>query len=385
MKMTDFDQHINRLYSYSIKWKLYPPDVLPLWVADMDFSAPPAILEALQQKINHTIFGYEDDRKALTQAICDWLERRHHWKVEPDQIVLMAGVVSGINWVANAFKQDGRDLLIQTPVYPPFFKVAEHTGTGLIQAPLKHTGEDYLIDFADFERKAKGGAGVFVLCNPHNPVGRVYTCAELERLGEICLRHGITICSDEIHCDLVYSGHKHVPIASLSDDLAAHSVTLMAASKTFNIPGLNFSFAVVPNLEYRQRMQAAAAGMLGHTDILANAAAKAAFTQCDDWLDDLLVYLKNNRDYVLDFIESEIPQIKCIQPEGTYLAWLDCRALDLKPDAYHFFLEQAKVALNDGATFGEPGNGFVRLNFGCPRATLTEALERMASALRKGN
>ncbi len=381
MKNENFDQLIDRKHNNSIKWDLYPEEVLPLWVADMDFAAPPPILEAMQKRIDHPVFGYEGPDAELLEAICNWVERRHHWKVSPDQVMLMTGVVSGMNWVANTFKEDGKDLLIQTPVYPPFFQVAKNTATGLIEAPLTQTDQGYQIDFDEFEKLASSGAGVFILCNPHNPVGRIYTRAELERLGEICLRYGITICADEIHCDLVYSGYQHISIASLSDELAANTITLMAASKTFNIPGLNFSFAIIPNEDNRNRMQKAAAGMTGHAEILANAAAKAAFTQCDDWLVDLLGYLEANRDYLMNFVLAEMPEIKIYQPQGTYLAWLDCRTLGLKPDPYQFFLSDAKVALNDGKTFGTPGEGFVRLNFGCPRATLQQALERMAAAL----
>ncbi|REG11263.1 MalY/PatB family protein [Pelolinea submarina] len=381
MNTNNFEQLIDRKYTNSIKWDLYPEDVLPLWVADMDFEAPQPIVAALQQRIDHHVFGYEGPDEELLKAICDWVGRRHHWTVTPDQIMLMTGVVSGMNWVTNAFKKEGKKLLIQPPVYPPFFQVAKNTDTDLVEAPLICAEDGYQIDFDEFEKQAAAGVGVFILCNPHNPVGRVYTRAELERMGEICLRYGITICADEIHCDLVYPGHEHISIASLSDDLAANTITLMAASKTFNIPGLNFSFAVISNEESRKQMKKAASGMTGHAEILANAAAKAAFTECDAWLEKLLVYLEGNRDYLLDFIRAELPEIKCFQPQGTYLAWLDCRSLKLEPDAYHFFLEKAKVALNDGKTFGKQGNNFVRLNFGCPRATLQEALERMAAAL----
>lgn len=381
MKKTNFDQLIDRSHTHSIKWDLYPEDVLPLWVADMDFAAPQPIVDALQQRIDHPVFGYEGPDAELMDAICDWINRRQHWKIDCDQIMLMTGVVSGMNWVANAFKEDGKSVMIQTPVYPPFFRVAENSGTALVEAPLTETEQGYQIDFAEFERVAAAGVGVFILCNPHNPVGCVYTREELERMGEICLRYGITICADEIHCDLIYPGHSHTSIASLSDELAAHTVTLMAASKTFNIPGLNFSFAIIRNEADRKRMKKAAAGMTGHAEILANAAAKAAFTQCDSWLADLLVYLEANRDYLLNFVQANMPEIKIHQPQGTYLAWLDCRALGLEPDPFHFFLNNAKVALNDGNTFGQPGEGFVRLNFGCPRATLQEALERMAAAL----
>lgn len=381
MKKNNFDQLIDRKHTNSIKWDIYPEDVLPLWVADMDFEAPQPVVDALQKRVDHHVYGYEGPDEDLLKAICGWVERRHHWTVTTDQIMLMNGVVSGMNWVANAFKVDGKKLLIQPPVYPPFFQVAKNTDTVLLEAPLTGTEDGYQIDFEKFEKQAAAGVGVFILCNPHNPVGRVYTRAELERMGEICLRYGITICADEIHCDLVYPGHEHISIASLSEELAANTVTLMAASKTFNIPGLNFSFAIIPDGEKRKQMKKAASGMTGHAEILANAAAKAAFTQCDAWLDELLVYLEGNREFLIEFIRAEMPEIKINRPQGTYLAWLDCRALDLKPDPYHFFLKNAKVALNDGLTFGQPGEGFVRLNFGCPRSVLREALEKMAAAL----
>ncbi|MDK2981560.1 MAG: cysteine-S-conjugate beta-lyase [Chloroflexota bacterium] len=382
MKKINFDQPVDRRHSNSIKWKLYPEDVLPLWVADMDFNAPQPIVDALQQRVDHTVYGYEGPDQELLEGICGWLERRHNWQVATDDIMLMTGVVSGMNWVANAFKAEGKKVMIQPPVYPPFFQVPKNIDSNLVEAPLIVTEDGYQIDFDAFERIAADGVGVFILCNPHNPVGRVYTRAELEKMGEICLRHGITICADEIHCDLIYSGQEHLSIASLSDDLAANTITLMAASKTFNIPGLNFSFAVIPNEAHRQQMKKTAAGMVGHAEILANAAAKAAFTQCDEWLDQLLVYLEGNRDFLLDFIRKEMPQVKVYQPQGTYLAWLDCRALDLKPDPFHHFLSKAKVALNDGKAFGQPGEGFVRLNFGCPRATLREALDKMAASIQ---
>lgn len=383
MKTNNFDQVINRQHTNSIKWDLYPEDVLPLWVADMDFAAPDPILEALQTRISHPVFGYSGTDPELLENICAWVYRQHHWEVSPDQIMLMTGVVTGMNWVAHTFKKEKTGLLIQTPIYPPFFRVAQNAGMNLIEAPLIRTEQGYQIDFEDFERQASSGVSVFILCNPHNPVGRVYTRAELEKLGEICLRQHVMICSDEIHCDLVYSGHRHLSIASLSKELAENTVTLMAASKTFNIPGLHFSFAIVPNEDFRRRMQTAAAGVMGHPSILANAAASAAFTQCDDWLDELTMYLEGNRNYLMDFIQKKMPGVICFQPQGTYLAWLDCRAYNLEPDAFHFFLDQARVALNDGRTFGVNGEGFVRLNFGCPRATLKAALEKMATAIQQ--
>jgi cystathionine beta-lyase len=384
MKTYNFDQTINRHGTNSEKWDRYQEDIMPLWVADMDFPAPPEVLAALQARLDHPVFGYSSSDAELEEVVCTWVERRHGWHITPEQVITLPGVVTGINWVARSFGKADRGYLIQTPVYPPFFYAAKNAQLKLIEAPLVQSNGRYEIDFEEFEQRIiTGNAGIFVLCNPHNPVGRVFTRAELERLGEICLRHQVLICSDEIHCDLIYSGQKHIPIASLSKDLEANTITLMAASKTFNIPGLHFSFAIVPNADLRKKMELAGAGLVGHPEIFANVAAKAAFTKCDGWLKDLLVYLKGNRDYLVGFLKKHIPEIRCTAPEGTYLAWLDCRGLDSQSDPYTFFLEKARVALNDGKSFGDNGRGFVRLNFGCPRTTLTAALVRMLQAIEQ--
>ena len=383
MEKYNFDRQINRRDTNSIKWDLYGKDVLPLWVADMDFAVSPKIVAALENRIAHPVFGYAGPDEQLLEAIREWVYRQHGWQITTEQIMLMPGVVTGINWMAHTFKEAQSGLLIQTPVYPPFFKAAANSGMQLIESPLIRGDSQYEVDFDDFEQKVSQGAKVFVLCNPHNPVGRVYSREELEKIGEICLRHNALICSDEIHCDLVYSGNRHIPIASLSEELAQNTVTLMAASKTFNIPGLHFSFAVVSNPKLRERMEAAGAGIIGHPSVLANEAAKAAFTACDDWLEELLAYLESNRDYVLEYLAQHLPEINVFAPQGTYLAWLDCRKLDLQPDPYTFFLENAGVALNDGRTFGINGEGFVRLNFGCQRATLEKALDLMSAAVKQ--
>ncbi len=381
MKTTNFDTIINRQNTNSIKWDKYAEDILPLWVADMDFPVPPEVIQAIEKRLSHPVLGYSGADEELLDIICAWVSRRHGWKIAPEQILLMAGVVNGINWTARTFATSESNLLIQTPVYPPFFRVAGNAGMQMLESSLCVSDSCYEIDFEDFEQKVSMGAKVFVLCNPHNPVGRVFKKSELEKLGEICLRNDVIICSDEIHCDLIYTGQKHIPIASISEELAQQTVTLMAASKTFNIPGLHFSFAIVPNENHRQAMQTAGAGMIGHPSFLANEAAKAAFTKCDDWLEQLLSYLEENRDYVIKFVSENIPGIKMFCPQGTYLAWLDCREMDFNPDPHQFFLNEARVALNDGKTFGINGTGFVRLNFGCPQDTLKEALDRMARAV----
>ena len=248
---------------------------------------------------------------------------------------------------------------------------------------IVHDGK-YQVDFDRFERSLNPSVKLFVLCNPHNPVGRVYTRNELERINEICLKKDVVVCSDEIHADLVLSGNRHVPLASISESAAQNTITLMAPSKTFNIPGLHFSFAVIPNKKHREAMEASKKGVIGCPTMLANEAVRAVYSDGADWLDELLVYLEANRDFLFDFLKEHLPEIKMIKPEGTYLAWLDCRELDLKPDPYHFFLTKAKVALNDGLAFGENGKGFVRLNFGCPRSILVDALMRMAEAVNSG-
>ena len=382
MKKYDFDQIISRKNSDSVKWNRYPDEVLPLWVADMDFPSPPEVAAAIQERSNHSFFGYAEDDKLLIETICDWVSKRHSWRIQPEWVLLMSGVVTGMNWVAQSFLHPGDSLCFYTPAYPPFFYISEYADVSRIEIPMVVQDKQYRIDFINFEKSLNPSTKLFMLCNPHNPVGRVFTRPELDRINEICLRHNVLICSDEIHCDLTFSGHCHIPLASISEEAAQNTITLMAPSKTFNIPGLHFSFAVVPNQNHREQMEKSRRGVIGCPGMLANEAARAVFTHSADWLDQLLNYLEGNCDYLMDFLKTHIPEIKVIQPEGTYLAWLDCRELDLQPDPYNFFLKKAKVALNDGKAFGENGSGFVRLNFGCPRSTLTDALVRMADVLR---
>ncbi|MCJ7519625.1 MAG: pyridoxal phosphate-dependent aminotransferase [Anaerolineaceae bacterium] len=384
MKKYDFDRVISRKKTDSVKWSHYPDEVLPLWVADMDFPSPPEVALAIQERISHPFFGYAGDNKPLIEAICKWVSLRHGWKVQPDWILLMSGVVTGINWVAQTFLHPGESLCFHTPVYPPFFYIPENAGVSRIEIPMVVRDSQYEIDFEKFENSLEPSTKLFVLCNPHNPVGRVFTRQELERINEICLRRGVLVCSDEIHCDLTFSGYRHIPLASLSEEAAQNTVTLMAPSKTFNLPGLHFSFAIVPNKSHREQMEKARKGVIGCPNILANESTLAVLTYSADWLDQLLIYLESNRDFMLDFLKTHIPGILMTQPEGTYLAWLDCRELDLMPDPYRLFLNNAKVALNDGRAFGKNGSGFVRLNFGCPRPILTDALVRMADAVSSG-
>lgn len=380
-RIYDFDRVISRTGTDSIKWRLYPEDVLPLWVADMDFASPPEIIGEIQNRLAHPIFGYAGEDFELKEIICGWILRRHAWKVEPEQVVLLNGVVTGLNWVTLSVLSPGERLSFQTPVYPPFFKISDHSVCELLEIPLVAGKDRYEIDFDAFESMISKTTRLFILCNPHNPVGRVFSRVELERIGEICLRKRVLICSDEIHCDLVYSGNTHIPIALISPELAQNTVTLMAPSKTFNIPGLNFSFAVIQNTDLRKQMMNSCRGILGTPSLLANAAARGAFNYGESWVDQVCRYLESNRDFLLEFIKEKLPIIKIFKPQGTYLAWLDCREMKYEKNAYQFFLENAKVALNDGNHFGANGSGFVRLNFGCPKSILIDALERIEKSI----
>jgi len=292
-------------------------------------------------------------------------------------------VMRGVNVLARAVGKPGDAILAQPPVYYPFFRVPDNSGRVLQYAHIPQVDGRYQLDLDAFERAITERTRLFLLCSPHNPIGRAWTAAELEQLAEICLRHNVIICSDEIHSDLIFTGHQHIPMASLAPEIAQNTVTTFAPSKTFNIPGLQCSVMVIQNPELRAKVEMVAAGLVGGSNMLGYAAARAAYRDSAEWLDELLRYLQANRDYLYDFVQNRLAGIKLAKPEATYLAWLDCRELDLDTNPHKFFLERAKVALNDGAQFGPGGEGFVRLNFGCPRATLTEALERMETALQE--
>ena len=378
----NFDQVIDRRNTESVKWNWYGEDVLPMWVADMDFRSPEPVIEALKARVDHGVFGYGWPPAALKEAIQAHLQKRHAWEVAAEEIDFISGVVTGFNHAIYSLTEPGDKVMIQTPVYPPFLSAPEQAGRERVINPLARKPDGkYEIDFEDFEAKAASGVKLFVLCSPHNPVGRVFTRQELTRMAEICLAHDVLICSDEIHADLVFQGAKHIPIASLSPEIAAKTVTYFAPSKTFNIAGLSTSVYVTQSKEIRDRLQHSMTMLLGHPNILGTQAALAAYRDGQEWLDEVLVYLEANRDYLVDFVRSELPGVSIWKPEGTYLAWLDCRDLALPVSPHKFFLEKAKVGLNDGADFGVEGEGFVRLNFGCPRPILMEGLERMKVAL----
>lgn len=389
----NFDRIINRRSSNSIKWNAYPEDVLPLWVADMDFAAPQPILAALQKAVEHGIFGYEMPGKTLLESVAARMNALYGWQIAPESVVAITGLVSGFYAAAQTLCRPGEGYLIQPPVYMPFNDIQKHQGVIRQEAELSYAAQDnilrYQIQWDSFDKAFHSGGSrtkMFLLCNPHNPTGQMYTAQELSRMAETCLKHDTVIVSDEIHSELILGEGKHVPVASLSPEIAEKTITLVAPSKTFNIAGLFCGFAIIPNKELRERYKEQVERMTLHVNGLGLIAAQAAFSgECDGWLAELLPYLRANRDFLVDFVQNELPEIRVTRPEATYLAWLDCGELvesgKINGNPYTFFLKTARVALNNGATFGSGGANFVRLNFGCPRATLEQALERMKKAL----
>ena len=379
----DFDRVIDRRPSDSNKWRKFPADVLPLWVADMDFPSPPAVVQALRARVEHGFFGYLMERPELHEVVAERVAKRYGWSVSPDAVMPLPGVIAGFNLALRALIAPGDGLLVQTPVYPPILRAAGNHGlTRDEHALTRDGGGRYRVDLDAFARAVGPRTRAFLLCNPHNPVGRVFERAELEGMAAVCTRRDLWIVADEIHGELLLDGRRHVPIATLSPEIEARTITFMAPSKTFNLPGLKCAVAIVPNASLRDRLTAAVADLVPKINVLGHAAAVAAYREGDAWLEALLGYLEGNRDFLTREVPRRLPGVTLAPPEATYLAWLDCRALRIPGgDPYTFFLERAKVALNDGRLFGPGGEGFVRLNFGCPRALLAEGLERMAKAL----
>ena len=378
---------VDRRHSDSRKWRQYGEDMLPLWIADMDFPAPEPVLRALHERVAHGIFGYGLEPPELRPLLVERLEHLYGWSVSPEALVFIPGVMSGFNLAARTVASPGDGMLVQTPIYYPILRIPTNVNLVLEGMELTRQADGrYEIDFDLMAATFTSRTRLFLLCNPHNPVGRVFRRDELERMAELCLRHDVFICSDEIHCDLVFPGHRHVPIASLAPEIADRTITLMAPSKTYNLAGLHCAFAIIPNAELRRRFQLVRADLVPGVDVLGFTAALAAYRHGEPWLKEVLAYLEANRDFLWTRGRDYLPGVGLTQPEGTYLAWLDCRSLADGPtwNPHRFFLERARVILNDGAVFGQGGEGFVRLNFACPRATLREALERMRQAIEAG-
>lgn len=377
----NLDQTFDRQGTGSKKWSLYPDDVLPMWVADMDFAMAPAVVEALRQRLQHPLMGYCVPQDALRQTVVDYLWTAYAWRVEPDQLVFLPGVEPGVNMALNGLLEKGAGVVVQTPNYQPLRVAPGHWQLPLIELPFALDAHgQYPTDLAAL-RQALEQAGALLFSNPHNPLGKVFASEELHLIGQACVDADALIISDEIHADILFDGRRHVPIASLSPQIAARTVTLMSASKAFNIAGLKTAFAVIQNPELRQRFNASRLGLVDSVNAFGLEATQAAYGQGGEWLREVVTYLQANRDYLLEAVKTRLPGIGMSVPQGTYLAWLDCSALGLE-DPQRFFVEHGKVAFSAGPEFGAGLEQFVRLNFGCPRALLEEGLARMERALR---
>jgi cystathionine beta-lyase len=366
------------------KWTWYPPGVLPLWVADMDFPAPKPILDELRKAVNQGVLGYELASRPLLETVAARMDHLYAWKIQPDSVVPVTGIVSGFNVAERAFGSVKKGYLVQTPVYNEFHEVKNNVGIPQIDVPfvkqVKGNILQYGIDWDLFKKQAKK-VSTFILCNPHNPLGIVFSRRDLARMAEICLENKVLIVADEIHSELLLGERKFTPLAKLSREIANNTITLIAPSKTFNVPGLFCGFAIIPNQELRDEYVKVVQHLRLHVASLGLHAAQTAFSgQCDEWLTELRSYLTGNRDFLIDYVTKNMPDVRITIPDATYLAWLDFTQLNLEKSPFDFFLEKAKVALSDGGIFGERGH--VRLNFGTSRKILKQALDQMNQALR---
>jgi cystathionine beta-lyase len=382
----DFDKVIDRKNTDSIKWETYKEDVLPLWVADMDFEVAEPICEAIRNRASHSIYGYTSPGDEYYSAMFSWWKNRHDFELKKDWILFSPGVVPSVNMLIQAFNQPGDKVLIQVPVYTPFFEAIKNNGCQVVENPLINDNGRFLIDFEDLEMKLRDPrVTVMVLCSPHNPVGRVWTREELTRVGELCLKHNVIVISDEIHSDLVYKEYKHIPFASISEEFKQNSATCVAPSKTFNLAGLSTSSVIIPNKSHRQRFSnVMSRNGMDLANLFGIVGTEAAYKYGEEWLQQLLDYLKGNLEYLKEYVNAEMPKIKVIEPEGTYLVWLDCTELGMKGDElFKFFLKEAKVSFSKGSIFGKEGEAFERINIACPRSLLKEGLRRMAESIKR--
>jgi cystathionine beta-lyase len=380
----DFDTVWPRAETDSQKWQKYAGrDILPMWVADMDFQSPPAVLEALYLRASHGIFGYARPTKAEVEAVVQAMQSRYAWRIDPAWIVWLPGLVVGLNLAAQAFAQPGDQVVCNTPVYPPFLTAPRNSGREALAVPLAYdsSARRWSIDFDALAAAVTPRTKLYFLCNPHNPVARVFDRDELLRLAAFCLEHRIILCSDEIHCDLILNdSRRHTPVASLADEIAASTITLMAPSKTYNIPGLGTSFAIISDPKLRAAFVRASAGIVAEVNAFGYAACAAAYRHCEPWRRALIGYLRANRDLLVRHVERDLPGVTIDAPiEATYLGWLNVGALGLKDPVGHF--ERHGVGLSEGAYFGTPPGQNIRINFGCPRSTLEEGLRRLKAGV----
>jgi cystathionine beta-lyase len=392
----DFDTVCDRRDTDCAKWGAVKAifgreDVIPMWVADMDFPTAAPIVEALKKRAAHPFYGYTMPSPSLTEAVIDRMKRRFDWKIQPEWVVYTPGIIPALNIAVRALTHPGDEIILQEPVYYPFFGVVRGSGCQIVHNNLKLTRGRYSMDYVDLTAKFQpqdrradhSRIKAIIFCNPQNPIGRVWSREELTKMGEIVIGNGAIIISDEIHCELLYKGHRHTPFASISEEFARNSIVCMAPSKTFNLPGLEASSIVIQDKKLRDRFNDIKSGMVPGLNIFGLAAMEAAYRHGDEWLGQLLDYLQGNLEFTLKYFKARIPKIKAIRPQGTYLLWLDCRGLRLEDkELQEFMREQARVGLDDGFMFGEGGSGFQRMNIACPRSLLREALKRIEKAVK---
>ena len=386
--MWNFDEPVNREGSGCIKYDLRKEtfgksDVIPMWVADMDFLTPEFIVKALQERLNHNIYGYSLRSPQYYSSIISWHKRRHNWAIEKDWIIFTPGVVPALNMATLAFTNPGDSVIVQPPVYFPFFSAVESHGRKLIYNRLAETADGWRMDFDALEKSIENNTKMLILSNPHNPVGRVWTREELVKITEICLRHNLLILSDEIHCDLVLPGYTHVPVASLSPETAERTMTCIAPSKTFNLAGMSTSSIIIANPALRKEFRKITDSLhISNGNIFGTVASEAAYTSGDQWLDELLTYIDGNIEFTVDYLGKMIPEIIPSATEATYMIWLDCRKLGMKgSELMSFFVNRAGIGMNEGSSFGPGGEGFMRMNVATTRAVLKRALENIERAV----
>jgi len=385
----NFDEEINRTNTHSVKYDMRQSlfgsdDVIPMWVADMDFRTPDFVIDAIKKRLEHEIFGYTIKSESFYQSIVNWMQLQHQWQVKREWLSFSPGVVPALSLSILAFTKPGDKIIIQSPVYHPFYFCINDNGRQLVDNPLKFENNRYVMDLDDLEKKIDSRTSMLILSNPHNPVGRVWTKEELKKLGDICAKHQILILSDEIHSDLIFAPNKHVPLASISEEIAAISITAIAPSKTFNLAGLSCSAMIIPNLKLLTRYNNLLNTIhVGLGNIFGLVAMEAAYTHGKEWLNQLLDYLSANQNFLIDYLNEKIPELKVIRAEGTYLIWIDFRNLKLKNNKSikDFLNHDAKIGLNNGSMFGKEGEGFFRMNIACPRKILTNALENLEKAV----
>lgn len=394
----DFDQVCNRKDTDCLKWDLIgsvfgEDDIIPLWVADMDFQVAEEIKEALRERIEHPFYGYTRPGVGIVDAVVKRMKDKFDWDIEPEWVVFTPGVVPALHIAIRSLTHPGDEVLLQKPVYYPFFPAVTSSGCQIVNNGLKLIDGKYEIDFEDLEEKLLPNTGLgsnpnriktMIFCNPHNPVGRVWSREEITKLGKIAINNGLVVISDEIHCEILFDNNKHTPFATISKEFEQNCIICMSPSKTFNLAGLDVSSIIIPNKEIRENFINTQNGIVPGPNLFGLTALEAAYRHGDEWLEQVMEYIRQNLDFLINYTENKIPKIKVIEPQGTYLIWLDCRELGLNDQKLKkFLLKEAKVGLNDGFIFGEEGSGFARINIACPQAILEEALKRIENAVNK--